>query len=298
LASGALRARRARAAGRQRARGACWRAFCCGMWGCSRALTGVVCCCCALLRRAGFRNVADEQQRRQWGRDLPIILPVGAGTALQSLRGFLPSSSSLPLTSHHFPLPSSRVVRHSHARRSKTAAAFGNAHMSAPREGEAPHAMWESVGISSTASDAAAQHASPACELRATSSAEASWFYPLVRDMHRNGTPHFFQSHRSGEGGACLGGCSLNLPVPLLIHHCVSTPRKARLSVRRVRRVRRPARLTRHTRLRLVPRLASHAAERRRSNGGAHFSEWGGFETARCIVGLPRVVLRAPPLRG
>ena len=46
--------------------------------GCARALTGVVCCCCALLRRAGFRNVADEQQRRQWGRDLPIILPVGA----------------------------------------------------------------------------------------------------------------------------------------------------------------------------------------------------------------------------
>ena len=45
---------------------------------CARVLTGVVCCCCALLRRAGFRNVADEQQRRQWGRDLPIILPVGA----------------------------------------------------------------------------------------------------------------------------------------------------------------------------------------------------------------------------
>ena len=75
---GAAGAARARLAGRQRARGACWRAFCCGMWGCARALTGVVCCCCALLRRAGFRNVADEQQRRQWGRDLPIILPVGA----------------------------------------------------------------------------------------------------------------------------------------------------------------------------------------------------------------------------
>ena len=28
--------------------------------------------------RERFRNVADEQQRRQWGRDLPIILPVGA----------------------------------------------------------------------------------------------------------------------------------------------------------------------------------------------------------------------------
>jgi hypothetical protein len=75
---GAAGGARARLAGRQQARGACWRAFCCGMWWCSRALTGVVCCCCALLRRAGFRNVADEQQRRQWGRDLPIILPVGA----------------------------------------------------------------------------------------------------------------------------------------------------------------------------------------------------------------------------
>ena len=75
---GAAGAARARPRRRQRARGACWRAFCCGMWGCARPLTGVVCCCCALLRRAGFRNVADEQQRRQWGRDLPIILPVGA----------------------------------------------------------------------------------------------------------------------------------------------------------------------------------------------------------------------------
>ena len=75
---GGAGAARARPRRRQRARGACWRAFCCGMWGCARALTGVVCCCCALLRRAGFRNVADEQQRRQWGRDLPIILPVGA----------------------------------------------------------------------------------------------------------------------------------------------------------------------------------------------------------------------------
>ena len=75
---GAAGAARARPAGRQRARGAYWRAFCCGKWGCARALTGVVCCCCALLRRAGFRNAADEQQRRQWGRDLPIILPVGA----------------------------------------------------------------------------------------------------------------------------------------------------------------------------------------------------------------------------
>ena len=74
---GAAGAARARPRRRQRARGACRRAFCCGMWGCARALTGVV-CCCALLRRAGFRNVADEQQRRQWGRDLPIILPVGA----------------------------------------------------------------------------------------------------------------------------------------------------------------------------------------------------------------------------
>ena len=75
---GAAGAARARPRRRQRARGACWRAFCCGTWGCARPLTGVVCCCCALLRRAGFRNVADEQQRRQWGRDLPIILPVGA----------------------------------------------------------------------------------------------------------------------------------------------------------------------------------------------------------------------------
>jgi hypothetical protein len=75
---GAAGAARARPRRRQRARKACWRAFCCGKWGCARALTGVVCCCCALLRRAGFRNVADEQQRRQWGRDLPIILPVGA----------------------------------------------------------------------------------------------------------------------------------------------------------------------------------------------------------------------------
>ena len=75
---GAASAARARPAGRQRARGACWRTFWCGKWGCARALTGVVCCCCALLRRAGFRNAADEQQRRQWGRDLPIILPVGA----------------------------------------------------------------------------------------------------------------------------------------------------------------------------------------------------------------------------
>ena len=33
----------ARPAGRQRARGLCWRAFCCGTLGCARALTGVVC---------------------------------------------------------------------------------------------------------------------------------------------------------------------------------------------------------------------------------------------------------------
>jgi len=36
---GAAGAARARLAGRQRARGACWRAFCCGMWGCLRSLT-------------------------------------------------------------------------------------------------------------------------------------------------------------------------------------------------------------------------------------------------------------------
>jgi hypothetical protein len=36
---GSAGAARARPAGRQRARGACWRAFCCGMWGCLRSLT-------------------------------------------------------------------------------------------------------------------------------------------------------------------------------------------------------------------------------------------------------------------
>jgi hypothetical protein len=40
---GAAGAARARPAGLQRARGACWRAFRCGMWGCARPLTGVVC---------------------------------------------------------------------------------------------------------------------------------------------------------------------------------------------------------------------------------------------------------------
>jgi hypothetical protein len=82
LASGSLQALRRSGwlgcSGRHRARGSCWRAFWCGMWGCALAMTGVVCCCCVLLRRAGFRNVADEQQTRQWGRDLSIILPVVA----------------------------------------------------------------------------------------------------------------------------------------------------------------------------------------------------------------------------
>ena len=36
---GAAGAARARPRRRQRARGACWRAFCCGMWGCLRSLT-------------------------------------------------------------------------------------------------------------------------------------------------------------------------------------------------------------------------------------------------------------------
>jgi hypothetical protein len=40
---GARRGARARLARRQRAREMCWRAFCCGKWGCARVLTGVVC---------------------------------------------------------------------------------------------------------------------------------------------------------------------------------------------------------------------------------------------------------------
>ena len=47
---GAAGAARARPRKRQRARGACWRAFCCRKWGCARALTGVV----GVLRRAVF----------------------------------------------------------------------------------------------------------------------------------------------------------------------------------------------------------------------------------------------------
>jgi hypothetical protein len=61
---GAAGAARARPAGRQRARGACWRALCCGKWGCARALTGVVC----VAGQGGFRSAADEQQRRKWGQ--------------------------------------------------------------------------------------------------------------------------------------------------------------------------------------------------------------------------------------
>ena len=42
---GAAGAARARPRRRQRARGACWRAFCCGMWGCLRSLTKRVLAC-------------------------------------------------------------------------------------------------------------------------------------------------------------------------------------------------------------------------------------------------------------
>jgi hypothetical protein len=49
---GAAGAARARPRRRQRARGACWRAFRCGMWGCAWALTRVVC----VAGQAGFRQ--------------------------------------------------------------------------------------------------------------------------------------------------------------------------------------------------------------------------------------------------
>ncbi len=74
-------AARARPAGRQRARGVCWRAFRCGMWGCARALTGVVCVagqkrCTPVL----CKSLIDECRRFEhlfYEADLQVFGPAG-----------------------------------------------------------------------------------------------------------------------------------------------------------------------------------------------------------------------------